>query len=79
MWIIFWNFAPKSKYQRVIRIITGDIDCYHVLYKDTLEEYLFHDLKFETASASRHEFANITADDKGNQYFTLNLQLRFIQ
>lgn len=58
---------------------SGDIDCYHVLYKDALEEYLFHDLKFETASASRHEFASITADDEGNQYFTLNLQIRFIQ
>lgn len=58
---------------------SGDIDCYHVLYKDTLEEYLFHDLKFETASASRHEFASIEFDSKGNQYFTLNFQLRFIQ
>ena len=57
---------------------SGDIDCYHVLYKDTLEEYLYHDLKFETASASRHEFASITTDDQGNQYFTLNLQIRFI-
>ena len=58
---------------------SGDIDCYHVLYKDTLEEYLFHDLKFETASASRHEFASIEFDSNGNQYFTLNFQLRFIQ
>lgn len=58
---------------------SGDIDCYHVLYKDTLEEYLFHDLKFETASASRHEFASIEFDSKGNQYFALNLQIRFIQ
>lgn len=58
---------------------SGDIDCYHVLYKDTLEEYLFHDLKFETASASRHEFASIEIDSKGNQYFALNLQIRFIQ
>lgn len=58
---------------------SGNIDCYHVLYKDTLEEYLFHDLKFETASASRHEFASITTDANGNQYFTLNLQIRFIQ
>ena len=58
---------------------SGDIDCYHVLYKDTLEEYLFHDLKFETASASRHEFASIEIDSKGNQNFALNLQIRFIQ
>lgn len=58
---------------------SGDIDCYHVLYKDTLEEYLYHDLKFETASATRHGYANITEDSKGNQYFSLNLQIRFMQ
>ena len=58
---------------------SGNIDCYHVLYKDTLEEYLYHDLKFETASATRHDFASIKTDSNGNQYFTLNLQLRFIQ
>ena len=40
---------------------------------------LYHDLKFETASASRHELASITKGLTGNQYFTLNLQLRFIQ
>lgn len=57
---------------------SGNIDCYHVLYKDTLEEYLYHDLKFETASATRHDFASIKTDSHGNQYFTLNLQLRFI-
>lgn len=58
---------------------SGDIDCYHVLYKDTLEEYLFHDLKFETASATRHKFATVETDSDGNQYFTLNLQIRFIK
>jgi len=57
---------------------SGDIDCYHVLYKETLEEYLYHDLKFETASATRHKFARIVEDSEGNQYFDLNLQLRFI-
>lgn len=58
---------------------SGNIECYHVLYKDTLEEYLYHDLKFETPSASRHKFGSITKDNSGNQYFTLNLQLRFIR
>ena len=58
---------------------SGDIECYHVLYKDTLEDYLYHDLRFETASASRHNFGSITTDESGNQRFTLNLQLRFIQ
>lgn len=58
---------------------TGNIDCYHVIYKDSLDDYLYHDLKFETASATRHGFGLIETGDDGNQYFTLNLQLRFIR
>ncbi len=58
---------------------SGDIECYHVIYKDTLEEYLFHDLKFETPSATRHKFATIEEDENGNQYFALNSQIRFIK
>ena len=57
----------------------GNIDCYHVIYKSALEDYLYHDLKFETPSASRHGFGYIENGTDGNQYFTLNLQLRFIK
>ena len=73
-----WEQADLASGVLVVKP-SGDIDCYHVLYKDTLEEYLYHDLKFETASATRHDFASIKTDSNGNQYFTLNLQLRFIQ
>ncbi len=58
---------------------TGIIDCYHVIYKDSLDDYLYHDLKFETPMASRHNFGRIETDNNGNQYFTLNLQLRFLK
>jgi type II restriction enzyme len=57
----------------------GDIDCYHVIYKASLEDYLYEDLKFETPSAGRHGFGTIETGEDGNQYFTLNLQLRFIK
>lgn len=57
----------------------GNIDCYHVIYKASLEDYLYDDLKFETPSASRHGFGVIETDEDGNQYFTLNLQLRFLK
>lgn len=58
---------------------TGDIDCYHVIYKASLDDYLYHDLKFETPSASRHGFGSVEADETGTQYFSLNLQLRFLK
>lgn len=57
----------------------GNIDCYHIIYKASLEDYLYDDLKFETPSASRHGFGVIETGEDGNQYFTLNLQLRFIK
>ncbi len=58
---------------------SGEIDCYHVMYKAALDEYLYHDLKFETPSAKRHGFGSIEYGADGNQYFSLNLQLRFIK
>ena len=58
---------------------TGDIDCYHVIYKASLDDYLYHDLKFETPSASRHGFGSVETDETGTQYFSLNLQLRFLK
>ena len=56
-----------------------EIDCYHVIYKASLEDYLYGDLKFETPSASKHGFGMIETGEDGQQYFTLNLQLRFIK
>ena len=58
---------------------TGDIDCYHVIYKASLDDYLYHDLRFETPSASRHGFGSIETDKNGTQYFSLNMQLRFLK
>lgn len=58
---------------------TGDVDCYHVIYKASLDDYLFNDLKFESPSASRHGYGRIEYGDDGNQYFSLNLQMRFIK
>lgn len=58
---------------------TGDINCYHVIYKASLDDYLYHDLKFETPSASRHGFGSVETDETGTQYFSLNLQLRFLK
>ena len=73
-----WDAAHQASGVLVITE-TGNIDCYHVIYKSSLDEYLYHDLKFETPSASRHGFGRIETEEDGQQYFTLNLQLRFIK
>lgn len=73
-----WEATPQASGMLVVKD-SGDIDCFHVIYKSALEEYLYHDLKFETASATRHEYGYIYTGEDGNQYFKLNLQLRFIK
>lgn len=73
-----WEATHQSSGVLVVKE-TGEIDCYHVIYKESLDDYLYHDLKFETPSASRHGFGFINEDENGDQYFTLNLQLRFIK
>lgn len=73
-----WEATPQASGMLVVKD-SGDIDCFHVIYKSALEEYLYHDLKFETASATRHDYGYIYTGEDGNQYFKLNLQLRFIR
>lgn len=73
-----WESTPQASGVLVVKE-TGDIECYHVIYKASLDDYLYHDLKFETPSTTRHGFGKIEVDDNGDQYFTLNLQLRFIK
>lgn len=73
-----WDATPQASGMLVVKD-SGDIDCFHIIYKAALEDYLFHDLKFETPSASRHDFGYIYTCEDGNQYFKLNLQLRFIR
>lgn len=54
----------------------GDVLCYHIYNRNQFEDYLFTNTKLETASSSRHDFGKIY-DINGQQYFKLNLQIRF--
>lgn len=54
----------------------GDIVCFHIYDRNLLEDYLFHNTKFETPS-SRWDFGYIYKGDDGAFYFSLNLQIRF--
>lgn len=71
-----WEAAHQS-YGMLVVNTKGEIDCYHIVYRKSLEDYLYKNLKFETASASRYGFGKIETGPDGCQYFTLNLQLRF--
>lgn len=54
----------------------GDIVCFHIYDRNLLEDYLFHNTKFETPD-SRWNFGYIYKDGDGAFYFKLNLQIRF--
>ena len=71
-----WEAAHQA-YGMLVVNTKGEIDCYHIVYRKSLEDYLYKNLKFETASASRHGFGKIETSPDGCQYFTLGLQLRF--
>lgn len=71
-----WEAAHQA-YGMLVVNTKGDIDCYHIIYRKSLEDYLYKNLKFETPSASRYGFGKIETDPDGCQYFSLNIQLRF--
>lgn len=54
----------------------GDIVCFHIYDRNLLEDYLFHNTKFETPDA-RWKFGYVYKGDDGAFYFKLNLQIRF--
>jgi len=56
----------------------GEILAYHIYNQNEFEDYLFNNTKLETASTTRHGFGTIYEQD-GDQFFNLNLQIRFIK
>lgn len=56
---------------------SGDLVCYHIYNRNDFEDYLFNNVKLETASSSRHNFGTIYSES-GNLMINLNLQIRFI-
>ncbi len=56
----------------------GDVLCYHIYNRNEFENYLFNNTKLDTASSSRHDFGTVYKE-KGELYFKLNLQIRFLK
>ncbi len=55
----------------------GEILCYHIYNQNEFKDYLFNNTRFETPSASRHDFGYIYRENN-KRYIKLNLQVRFI-
>lgn len=55
---------------------SGDVLCHHIFYdRKALDEYLYRNTKFETASTSRYGTGHIF-EENNSHFFTLNLQIR---
>lgn len=55
----------------------GDIVCYHFYNRNDVEDYLYHNTRFERASRKRHRYGGLYRGTDGNVYIKLNLQIRF--
>lgn len=49
---------------------------YHITDLNTLEDYLYENIRFDTPSTTRHRYGSLISEN-GKLYFKLNLQLRF--
>lgn len=56
----------------------GEILCYHIYNRNEFEDYLLNNTKLETASSTRHDFGTVYTEDN-QQFFNLNLQIRFLK
>ena len=57
----------------------GDLVCFQFYDRNDVEDYLYHNTKFERASRSRHGWGCLFYDANGQAYIRLNLQIRFIK
>lgn len=55
----------------------GEIVCYHFYNRNDVEDYLYHNTRFERGSRSRHNFGSLFRGNDGKVYIRLNLQIRF--
>ena len=71
-----WNGKYISNGTIVVKA-NGEQVGFHIIDKDSLEDYLFENIKFDTPSTTRHRYGSLISENNGKMYFKLNLQLRF--
>ena len=71
-----WDGKCEAKGTIVVKD-NGDQVGFHIIDIESLEDYLFNNIKFDTPSSTRHRFGSVISENDGKLYFKLNLQLRF--
>ena len=57
----------------------GEVVCYHFYNRNDIEDYLYHNTRFERASRTRYGFGSLYRGEDGHVYIKLNLQIRFLK
>ena len=72
-----WNGRYEATGGYIVVKKDGDVICFHIYDRNSLEDYLFHNTKFETPKNERYQMGQIyKIDDK--YYFDLVLQILFL-
>ena len=72
-----WDGSIISNGGYIVVKEDGELACYHIYERDRFKSFLYNLTKFETPSASRHQFGEVYHED-GEKFIKLNLQIRFI-
>ncbi|MGL5942530.1 MAG: HpaII family restriction endonuclease [Waterburya sp.] len=56
---------------------SGEQVAFHIIDLDSLQSYLYNNIKLDTPSTTRHRYGRIIRENDKKLYFKLNLQLRF--
>lgn len=70
-----WNGQYLAKGTIVVKSDGSQVG-YHITDLDSLENYLYDHIRFDTPSTTRHRYGSLIAEN-GELFFKLNLQLRF--
>lgn len=73
-----WDGRDEAAGGYILVTASGDVLAYHIYNRDSFEEYLLRNTKFERGSTTRHGFASLYAKDE-KIYINLNMQIRFIR
>ena len=71
-----WDSYMKAYGGYIIVKRDGDICCYQLQKRDAFQDYLYNNTKFDTPSTGKFNFGQIY-NENGQNFFKLNLQIRF--
>ncbi|MEG1836080.1 MAG: HpaII family restriction endonuclease [Oscillospiraceae bacterium] len=71
-----WDGIDEANGGYIIVTASGHVLAYHIYNRNSFEEYLLKQTRFERGSTTRHGFASLYKED-GKTYMKLNLQVRF--